>query len=77
MKVKIKAIMSGYQDPYSGIFGEPGAWNWPLFLYLGAAGLVVLTMLIIFVGFDNDGFLHKLERRFGIKNKENPAEDDL
>ncbi len=38
---------------------------------------MVLAMLTIFIGFDNDGFLHKLERRFGIKNKENPAEDDL
>ena len=45
-------------------------------LWCGFAGFMLLVMFIIFIGFDNDGFLHKLERRFGIKNAENPGEDD-
>lgn len=66
--------MSGYNDPYSGLFGEPGAWNWPLFAYLAFATLVLITMATIFVGFDSGGFLHRLERRFGIRNVEDPED---
>jgi hypothetical protein len=36
-------------------------------MYFGWAGLIALAMAAIFVGFDNGGFLHKLEERFGIK----------
>lgn len=63
--------MSGYQDPYSGFF------NLPTMLWCAFAGFMLLVMLVIFIGFDNDGFLHKLERRFGIRNMENPGEDDV
>lgn len=55
--------MSGYADPFSGFF------NLPTLLWCGWAGFVVLLMAIIFVGFDNGGFLHKLEERFGIRNE--------
>ena len=68
--------MSGYQDPYSGIFGEPGAWNWPLFLWCGFAGLVLLAMLAIFIGFDNGGFLHRVERMLGIRDVDANPEDE-
>ncbi len=74
---KIKGIMSGYQDPYSGVFGEPGAWDWSLFAWAGFAGFIALVMLIIFIGFDNGGFLHGLERRLGIRNMERPGDEEL
>jgi hypothetical protein len=66
--------MSGYNDPYSGLFGEPGAWNWPFFAWAAFATLVLLAMVTIFIGFDNGGFLHRLERRFGIRNVEDPED---
>lgn len=63
--------MSGYQDPYSGFF------NVPTMLWCAFAGFIALVMLVIFIGFDNDGFLHKLERRLGIRNMEKPEDKDL
>ena len=68
--------MSGYNDPFSGFFGEPGAWNWPLFLFLGWAGFIVFCMALIFIGFDSGGFLHRLEERFKIKNVDRDPKDD-
>ena len=62
------SAMSGYADPFSGVL------NIYVFMYFGWAGLIVLAMAVIFVGFDNGGFLHKLEERFGIK-KENSEEE--
>lgn len=67
--------MSGYNDPYSGFFGEPGAWNWPLALWLAFAGIVSLVMLLIYLGFDNNGFLHRLDRRLGIRKVEVDNDD--
>ncbi|PQV64616.1 hypothetical protein B1R32_104109 [Abditibacterium utsteinense] len=63
--------MAGYQDPYSGFF------NLPTMLWCAFAGFMLLVMLVIFIGFDNGGFLHKVERRFGIRNMEKPEEDDI
>lgn len=63
--------MAGYQDPFSGFF------NLPTLLWCAWAGFVALIMLTIFIGFDNDGFLHRLERRFGIRNAENPQDEDI
>lgn len=68
--------MAGFNDPYSGFFGEPGAWNWPVFLWFGFAGLVSLVMLAIFLGFDNGGFLHRLDQRLKIRNVDSPSEDE-
>lgn len=63
--------MSGYADPFSGIF------NIYVFMYFGWAGLIVLAMAAIFVGFDNGGFLHKLEERFGIKRPKGDRDDEF
>ena len=60
--------MSGYQDPYSGFFGEPGAWNWSVLLFMGWAGLLALIVLAIFIGYDNGGFLHRFDRKLKIRN---------
>ncbi len=68
--------MAGYQDPYSGLFGEPGAWNWSALLFLGWAGLIVLIMAAIIIGFDNGGFLHRLDKRFGIRKVDREEIDD-
>jgi len=68
--------MSGFNDPYSGFFGEPGAWNWPVMIWCGFAGLIGLVMLAIFLGFDSNGFLHNLEQRFGIRNPNTLPEDE-
>lgn len=68
--------MSGFNDPYSGFFGEPGAWNWPVLLWCGFAGIMSLVMLAIFLGFDNRGFLHNLDERLKIRNVDRPAEDE-
>lgn len=62
--------MSGYQDPFSGFF------NLPTLLYFAWAGFIVFVMLCIFIGFDNDGILHRIERRLGIRNVDE-EEDDL
>lgn len=67
--------MAGYNDPYSGLFGEPGALNWPFFMWAGFATIIAIAMLLIFLGFDNDGFLHRLDRRFGIRKVEVNDED--
>ncbi len=69
--------MSGYQDPYSGLFGEPGAWNWPALLFLAWAGLVVLIMFAIFIGFDNGGFLFRLDKKLGIRKVDRDPQDDI
>ncbi len=68
--------MAGYQDPYSGLFGEPGAWNWPALLFLAWVGIVGLVMLAIFIGFDNGGFLFKLDKRLGIRKIDRDPIDD-
>jgi hypothetical protein len=62
--------MSGYQDPFSGFF------NLPTLLWCAWAGTIALIMLAIFIGFDNGGFLHRLEERFGIFNAESKEDDD-
>ncbi|HEX8465707.1 MAG TPA: hypothetical protein VF627_13915 [Abditibacterium sp.] len=62
--------MSGYKDPFSGFF------NLPTMLWCGFAGFMLLIMLTIFIGFDHGGFLHRLERRFGIRNAENPEDEE-
>lgn len=46
-------------------------------LWCAFAGFMALVMLIIFIGFDNDGFLFRLERRFGIRNMEKPDDEEL
>ena len=69
--------MAGYQDPYSGLFGEPGAWNWSALLFLGWAGIVVLIMFAIFIGFDNGGFLFRLDKKFGIRKVDRDPQDDV
>jgi hypothetical protein len=68
--------MAGFNDPYSGFFGEPGAWNWPVLLWCGFAGLIGLIMLAIFLGFDNSGFLHNLDRRLGINDVDRDPTDE-
>ena len=62
--------MSGYKDPFSGFF------NLPTMLWCAWAGFMLIVMAIIFVGFDNGGFLHRLERRFNIKPVDDKAEID-
>ena len=69
--------MSGYQDPYSGLFGEPGAWNWSALLFLGWAGLLVLIIFAIFIGFDNGGFLFRLDKKLGIRKVDRDPQDDV
>ncbi len=69
--------MSGYNDPYSGFFGEPGHLNWPVFLWFGFAAIVVLAMALIFWGFDNGGFLHRLDQRLKIRNVDRNPEDEM
>lgn len=70
--------MAGYNDPFSGFFGEPGAWNWPVLMWCTFAGIMALIMFLIFIGFDNDGFLHRLYRRFGIRRVDvHPEEKEL
>lgn len=68
--------MSGYQDPYSGLFGEPGAWNWATLLFLGWAGLIAIVMIAIFFGFDNGGFLHRLDKKLGIRKVDREERDN-
>ncbi len=68
--------MSGFNDPYSGFFGEPGAWNWSTMLWCVFAGFIGLVMFLIFLGFDSGGFLHKLEQRLGIRNPNTLPEDE-
>ncbi len=68
--------MSGFNDPYSGFFGEPGAWNWSVLIWCGFAGLLGLVMFLIFVGFDSNGFLHNLDERLGIRNVNRLPEDE-
>ncbi len=68
--------MSGYNDPYSGFFGEPGAWNWPVLLWCGFAAFIGLLMLLIFLGFDNRGFLHRLDERLKIRNVDRDPQDE-
>jgi len=67
--------MSGYNDPYSGFFGEPGHLNWPVLLWCAFAAIIGLAMFLIFMGFDNDGFLHRLDRRLGIRKVEVHSDD--
>ena len=45
-------------------------------LWCAFAGTMLLIMLTIFIGFDHGGFLHRLERRFGIRNAENPEDEE-
>lgn len=68
--------MSGFNDPYSGFFGEPGAWNWPTLGWCAFAGIISLIMLAIFLGFDNGGFLFNLDKRLKIRNVDRNPEDE-
>jgi hypothetical protein len=61
--------MSGYADPFSGFFGSPYPMLWVCWV-----GFIALLMGIIFVGFDNGGFLHKLEERFNIRKEPHDEE---
>jgi len=65
--------MSGYNDPFSGLFGNITIWY-----YFGWVGFLVFCMALIFVGYDSGGFLHRLEEKFGIKNVDrNPDDDEM
>lgn len=63
--------MSGYQDPFSGLFGNIYIW-----CYFGLVGFLVFCMALIVIGYDSGGFLHRLEERFGIRNVDRNPEDD-
>ena len=39
--------------------------------------IIMLIMLCIFIGFDNGGFLHRLEERFGIFNMETDEDEEI
>jgi hypothetical protein len=52
--------MSGFEDPFSGFFSIP------VILFCIWMGILAACMVAIFFGFDNGGFLHRLEERFGI-----------
>ena len=70
-------VMSGYNDPYSGFFGEPGHLNWPVLLWCAFAGIIALVMFLIFMGFDSGGFLHRLDERLKIRNVDrNPVDEE-
>jgi hypothetical protein len=62
--------MSGYQDPFSGFF------NLPTLLWCSFAGLIVLIMVAIIIGFDSGGFLHRVERMLGIRNVDANPDDE-
>ncbi len=62
--------MAGYEDPFSGVF------NWPTMIYFAWAGFILFIMLMIFIGFDAGGFLHRLEERFGMRNVDRDPRDD-
>jgi len=61
--------MSGYNDPFSHFF------NLPTMCWLAWAGFLGVCMLACFVGFDNGGFLHKVEEKFGIFPKQ-PSDEE-
>lgn len=69
--------MSGFNDPYSGFFGEPGAWNWPTLIWCAFAGIMSLIMFLIYLGFSNGGFLFNLDKRLGIRNVDNPEDEEI
>lgn len=62
--------MSGFQDPFSGVF------NWSTLLLFGWLGFIAFVMLLIFIGFDSGGFLHRIERFIGIRNLDAKNKED-
>ena len=44
-------------------------------LWCAWAGFIAFVMLCIFIGFDNDGILHRIERRLGIRNVDEKEDD--
>lgn len=62
--------MAGFQDPFSGFF------NLPTLLWCAFAGGIAFIMLLIFLGFDNNGFFHRLDERLGIRNVDRHPDDE-
>lgn len=52
-----------------------GANNIYLLLYSLWGGLITLLMLAVFFGFENGGFLHKLEEKFNIRKEEDHKDE--
>ena len=61
--------MSGFQDPFSGLF------NLPCMLFFAWAGFLLICMAIIFVGFEDNGFLHRVENKLGIGHPDGEEEN--